>query len=155
MHDAIYTVSILGGYSLVVWCQYRMLKYLRCSADRMTEKTRKSHAEVNRALIVLVRPSPVYAKHCILQSITPLVGIIGPSALMVALLVLQLQLGPVVVYITLSMTTITLVNPLTILYFIRPFRQAVSDVIFSKSTLSAVPDRTVGTKSLELATITI
>ncbi|KAH7708215.1 hypothetical protein AAVH_24527 [Aphelenchoides avenae] len=139
MHDLMYTVSILGGYSLVIWCQYRMLKFLRYGSDKMTERTRKSHAEVNRALIVL--------------SVTPLVGIIGPSALMVALLVLQLQLGPVAVYITLSMTTITVVNPLTIVYFLRPFRKAVSDAIFSKSK-TAVLVRTVATRSLEMDTVT-
>lgn len=54
------------------------------------------------------------------------------------MLILQLQPGPYAVAITLCMSLITLANPITIVYFVRPFRRAISDVMSSYSRAVAV-----------------
>lgn len=54
MHHAMYMISTVGGYSIVVWCQYKIFAYLKSHGKSMHERTRRAHAEVNRALIILV-----------------------------------------------------------------------------------------------------
>ncbi|KAH7693372.1 7TM GPCR protein, partial [Aphelenchoides avenae] len=129
MHHTMYMISTVGGYSIVVWCQYKIFAYLKSHGKSMHERTRRAHAEVNRALIIL--------------AITPLISSIGPTAVIVLMLILQLQPGPYAVAITLCMSMITLVNPVTIVYFVRPFRRAISDVVSSYSRAAAASTMSV------------
>lgn len=54
MHHMMYLISSAGGYAIIVYSQVGVVKYLKRHGTSMRESTRKTHAEVNRALIALV-----------------------------------------------------------------------------------------------------
>lgn len=49
-----YMVSTIGGYTVIVTCQYKIMKYLRERRHLMSSATRRMNDELNRALVALV-----------------------------------------------------------------------------------------------------
>ncbi|KAI1699171.1 serpentine type 7TM GPCR chemoreceptor str domain-containing protein [Ditylenchus destructor] len=111
VHNCMYIVSVIGGYSVIIWCEIRMMAYLRQFGTSFRENTRKQHKEVNRALVAL--------------AIAPLFSMIAPIFVWVVCAALSITLGPVSALITVMMSLTTVANPLTIMYFIVPYRRAI------------------------------
>lgn len=49
-----YLVSTVGGYSMIITCQYRIMKYMAHHGSSMHETARQRHAYINKALVAMV-----------------------------------------------------------------------------------------------------
>ncbi|KAI1700586.1 serpentine type 7TM GPCR chemoreceptor srd domain-containing protein [Ditylenchus destructor] len=111
LHHVIYVGSLTVGYTIIIWCQGQIMTFMNKHGKSVHANTRRMHAEVNRALVAL--------------AITPSIALIVPVAIMMASLVFQITLGSVSAFVSTCLSIITVANPLTTIYFVRPFRQAV------------------------------
>ncbi|KAH7702104.1 Protein STR-14 [Aphelenchoides avenae] len=123
IHHLFYTVSCTGGYTLVIWCQSQIGSYLMRHGSSFRESTRKMHQDVNRALVAL--------------AITPLVSLMGPTFGYIAQVVLDFD-APCTSYVSSVMSMITLVNPLTTMFFVRSYRNAIVRIVSRQDALSSV-----------------
>ncbi|KAI1691114.1 serpentine type 7TM GPCR chemoreceptor str domain-containing protein [Ditylenchus destructor] len=114
IHHVFYFLSLFGGYIILIFCEMKIMDYIKITGS-VTEKTRKMHTEVNRALIAL--------------AVTPTLTLMAPVFTLVIALILRLTLGPSIAVISMTMTLITLVNPITSIYFIRPYRRVANRVV--------------------------
>ncbi|KAI1700614.1 serpentine type 7TM GPCR chemoreceptor str domain-containing protein [Ditylenchus destructor] len=133
IHHFFYSSSLFGGYVLLIFCEVKIMDYIKISGS-VTEKTRRMHAEVNRALIAL--------------AITPTLTLMAPVMTLMISLILRLTLGPSIAVISMTMTLITLVNPITSIYFIRPYRRVAARVLCCSRTTQ------IGSSTLATATAT-
>ncbi|KAH7721157.1 7TM GPCR protein [Aphelenchoides avenae] len=122
MHHLMYLVSTVGGYSMIIVCQYRIMKYLKHYGSSMHETARQRHAYINKALVAMVSVEDVEELGL---AVAPLLSSTGPSLTIIALMIFHQSPGSVTAFITLGTSLITLINPLTTIYFVRPFRDAV------------------------------
>ncbi|KAH7698397.1 7TM GPCR protein, partial [Aphelenchoides avenae] len=135
VHHLIYMISCIGGYTTIVWCECHIMKYLKRNQVSMHSRTRRMHADVNRALVAL--------------AIAPLLASTGPTALIVSLMVFRVSPGSIAAYITLGTSLITLINPLTTIYFVRSFRRVVANKLgfnwsVQVSAISSEPEHQAG-----------
>ncbi|KAI1706666.1 serpentine type 7TM GPCR chemoreceptor srd domain-containing protein [Ditylenchus destructor] len=108
LHSAYYAVTIMGGYAIILWCEYKIMKDLRQFIVNMRESTRRLHVEVHRALIAL--------------AVVPLFLLGIPLVFLLLLAVLQASPGPISAFMT--VTLITLANPITTICIVNPYRRA-------------------------------
>ncbi|KAH7699261.1 STR-94 protein, partial [Aphelenchoides avenae] len=118
IHHIFYMVTLSGGYGIVVWCQYKIIKHMHRHGKSIRESTRRAHAEINRAMVAL--------------AIAPLLTSMGPTLILVTCMVIDFSPGAITVYLSLGMTMITMMNPLTTIYFVRPFRESVMGMLTGK-----------------------
>ncbi|KAH7716249.1 hypothetical protein AAVH_16375 [Aphelenchoides avenae] len=107
-------ITLCGGYAIVIWCQYKILKFLTRHGKSFRKSTRRTHAEVNRAMVTM--------------AITPLLTSMGPTLILVICMVIDYSPGAITVYFSIGMSMITIANPLTTVFFVRAFRRAVLDM---------------------------
>ncbi|KAH7707889.1 7TM GPCR protein [Aphelenchoides avenae] len=124
LHHLIYFVSTLGGYSAIIWSHVKIGAFLKDRRQVMSPQTRRMQAQLTRMLTAL--------------AISPLLFITGPAAMTVVLIALQLSPGYMSAFVTVSMSLITVVNPLTTIFFVRPYRRAVIHAIGGKFTSGTV-----------------
>ncbi|KAI1703023.1 hypothetical protein Ddc_16739 [Ditylenchus destructor] len=62
---------------------------------------------------------------CVPLAITPSISLIMPVFVVVLALATSATLGPMAAFLSMCMSAITLANPLTVLYFVKPYRRAV------------------------------
>lgn len=55
LYSAMFTLTAVGAYSVVVWTELKMMAFINSHGHAMLESTRRMHAEVHRALIATVR----------------------------------------------------------------------------------------------------
>ncbi|KAH7702386.1 STR-94 protein, partial [Aphelenchoides avenae] len=122
LHHCFYTVTLCGGYVTVVWCQYKIFKYMQRHGKSIRESTRRAHVEVNRAMVAL--------------AVSPLITSMGPSLIILGCVVLGFSAGPIMVYLSVGMSLITVANPLTTIYFVRSYRKAIVGVV--KNTMGVL-----------------
>ncbi|KAH7694660.1 hypothetical protein AAVH_38289 [Aphelenchoides avenae] len=111
-------ITLLGGYGIVVWCQYKIIGHMQRHGKSIRESTRRTHADINRAMIAL--------------ALSPLLTSMGPTLILVGCMVVDFSPGAITVYLSLGMSMITLVNPITTIYFVRPYRDAVISMFDGK-----------------------
>ncbi|KAH7715700.1 hypothetical protein AAVH_16943 [Aphelenchoides avenae] len=75
----LYSISMNGGYCVIVWCEYRALQTIRFTKGAMRESTRKVHGEVHNALLT--------------PAICPLCSSIIPSSFFVMAAFFRVDLG--------------------------------------------------------------
>ncbi|KAH7703088.1 Protein Y9C9A.5 [Aphelenchoides avenae] len=110
-HHGFYTISCFGGYALIIWCQAKIWKHLGRHGSSYRESTRRMHDEVNRALLSL--------------AVAPLLTLFGPLFVFLYFIYTKTSSGLYSSLLMVMASAITCVNPLTTIYFVRPFRRAV------------------------------
>ncbi|KAH7703973.1 hypothetical protein AAVH_28845 [Aphelenchoides avenae] len=108
LHHILYLITLSVGYGLVVWCQYKIIKHMDCHGESIRESTRR------------------------IRAITPLLTSMGPAFILVLAMVIDYSPGVITVYLSVGMSMITMVNPITNIYFVRPYRNAVPEVFHGK-----------------------
>ncbi|KAI1699168.1 serpentine type 7TM GPCR chemoreceptor str domain-containing protein [Ditylenchus destructor] len=86
------------------------MKELRQFGGNTLESTRKLHMEVHRALIAL--------------AVAPLFVLLLPIVYFLVMIMLQATPGPISAFMTTVVTLITLVNPITTICIVKPYRRA-------------------------------
>ncbi|KAH7716496.1 hypothetical protein AAVH_16074 [Aphelenchoides avenae] len=123
IHHLFYIASCVGGYMLLIWCQSQIVVFLRRQGSSFRASTRRLHLEVNRALVAL--------------AITPLVSLIGPTFEYILQCLVDFD-APCTSYVSSVMSLITLVNPLTTMFFVRSYRNAVLRILRIKRSSDSV-----------------
>ncbi|KAH7726084.1 CBN-SRD-16 protein [Aphelenchoides avenae] len=116
------SLHIGGGYAMICWCEYRIFKFLQQADSEVYKQTRKMHAEVHRALLAL--------------AISPLIAVVMPCSFLLVCEALGASPGLFTVFITGFATSVTLINPLTTVIFVRPYRRAVQKMFCSGKLIS-------------------
>lgn len=78
--------------------------------------------ETEKVRIILIKSCISQRK---LQALTPLVSLV-PTIFMVGCTVLRFDIGQVTMFLTIAMTSITLMNPIATVTLVRPYRRAVN-----------------------------
>ncbi|KAI1700914.1 serpentine type 7TM GPCR chemoreceptor srd domain-containing protein [Ditylenchus destructor] len=112
VHHSFYMITLVVGYTMIIWCQSQIMTFLNQHGKSTHASTQRMHAEVNRAMLAL--------------AITPSISLIMPVFVVVLALATSATLGPMAAFLSMCMSAITLANPLTILYFVKPYRRAVT-----------------------------
>ncbi|KAH7719544.1 7TM GPCR protein [Aphelenchoides avenae] len=124
IYTGFYAISAGGGYALIVWCEWKILAHLRSLGESIHAATRRMHTEVHRALIAL--------------AVGPFVTAILPIAYFLVAIATQSSPGLATAFATSAATTITLLNPITTIYFIRPYRKQTLKVLGAGKQSSSV-----------------
>ncbi|KAI1697667.1 papain family cysteine protease domain-containing protein [Ditylenchus destructor] len=111
IHHTFYLTTLAVGYSIIIWCQSRIMQFFNKHGQSSHASTQRMHAEINRAMIAL--------------AITPTISLIMPVFIVVLALATSATLGPMAAFLSMCMSAITLANPLTVIYFVKPYRRAV------------------------------
>ncbi|KAH7722467.1 Protein STR-48 [Aphelenchoides avenae] len=123
LHNVFYATSVFVAYAVIIWCQRQSMRYLKKYSSSSRESTQRAHAEFNRALVVL--------------ALTPLVSLV-PTIFMVGCTVLRIDMGQVTMFLTIAMTSITLLNPIATILLVRPYRLVVIQTFKVKTNTVAV-----------------
>ncbi|KAH7706910.1 7TM GPCR protein [Aphelenchoides avenae] len=116
VHHGFYISSCVGGYALIVYSEFKIIRYLSRHGASIRASTRQMHAQVNRALIAL--------------AVAPLVASIGPILAIIGInLVNFAASASTFTPLTMVITSITLVNPITTIFFVRPYRNALLSML--------------------------
>lgn len=86
-----------------------------------------------------------------LQALTPLASLL-PSGLMCGANLVGTSFGPISVFVTIGMTSITLVNPIATIAIIKPYRHALLAVVFGRKSKNAVSAASSHFEGLDPAT---
>ncbi|KAH7717106.1 7TM GPCR protein [Aphelenchoides avenae] len=139
-----FTLAGIIVVSVIVFCEYAVLKKLRVATSMMRESTRRMHAELNKALIAL--------------AFAPLVLSCIPIVFFVTTIVIGANPGPITVMLASQMSWIAIANPITTTFFVRPYRRAVlqwlrisvskTDVSLTSGMRSKVEPKSCGQRSL-------
>ncbi|KAH7695393.1 hypothetical protein AAVH_37548, partial [Aphelenchoides avenae] len=113
VYCGMFSLTAVGSYSIVVWTEWKIMKFLGNAGDGMIEATRRMHAEVHRALIA--------------TALSPLLAC-APVIFFVTCFVLKVSPGPITAFIISVYNMIALVNPIMQIYFVRSYREAVLSV---------------------------
>ncbi|KAH7725756.1 CRE-STR-90 protein [Aphelenchoides avenae] len=130
IHHFFYLASSAGGYTLVIWCQSQIISFTSQHGSSYRASTRRLNQDVNRALVAL--------------AITPLISLMGPSFFYITQIMLDIR-NPCTAFLSLFMSLITLVNPVTTIFFVRPYRNAVMNVLCLGKRRQVVPSNAVST----------
>ncbi|KAH7698018.1 hypothetical protein AAVH_34894, partial [Aphelenchoides avenae] len=110
LYAGCYVITAGGGYLLIIWSEWKIITHLRRLGASIHETTKNMHADVHRALIAL--------------ALGPFVTAILPIAYFLTAMAARLLPSAGAAFATSVATTITLLNPITTIYFIRPYREA-------------------------------
>lgn len=113
------TVTTLLSIVQIVWYQRRVIRHLRLpDFQALPERTRRMHAELNRALIAF--------------AITP-IALSGANMMFFNVAVaFQLRIGLLGVVTMTQVSLVSAANPIAAMILIRPFRKEVSAWVTSK-----------------------
>ncbi|KAH7721200.1 7TM GPCR protein [Aphelenchoides avenae] len=145
LHHCFYMVTLCGGYGIVIWCQFQIIKFLHRNGKAFHENTRRTHAEVNRAMVTM--------------AITPLLTSMGPTLILVICMIIDYSPGAITVYFSVGMSMITIVNPITTIYFVRAYRHEICEMLKCplkrRPTSQTLPAQTFAAppSTMELATV--
>ncbi|KAI1691270.1 serpentine type 7TM GPCR chemoreceptor srd domain-containing protein [Ditylenchus destructor] len=105
-----WNVTCGGSIFIVAWCENRIAKNFDQLTQHSTHSgTQKMHKEFQRALLAM--------------AICPLVTSTIPVFYFIAVIALKLRPGPILALITICLTSVTLINPLTTIICFRCYRQ--------------------------------
>ncbi|KAH7710569.1 STR-90 protein [Aphelenchoides avenae] len=117
-------LAMIVGYALIFFCQYKVFRTVRAVGPLVNRKTQRLQSDLHKALLALAAG--------------PLLAVVIPGCAYSAAMLLRVDMGRASPYILLPATAITLVNPLTTLFFVRPFRRAISRVLSCRTRSSSV-----------------
>ncbi|KAH7704132.1 hypothetical protein AAVH_28687, partial [Aphelenchoides avenae] len=117
LHNVFYILSVTIGYAIIIWCQLEAVKYLKRYGQAFRASTQRAHREFNRALVVL--------------ALTPLASLL-PSGVMCAANLVGASFGPISAFMTVAMTSITLVNPIATIAIMKPYRGTLLAAAFGR-----------------------
>ncbi|KAH7720060.1 hypothetical protein AAVH_12481 [Aphelenchoides avenae] len=112
---ATYNVDVMVGYTIIIWCEYKVAKHLRSIGVAFSSRTRKMHDEAHKALIAL--------------AITPFITLFLPLIVFMVLMFTQKTPGWPLAFLCSTLTSVTLSNPITTAFFVRPYRRRVIRVV--------------------------
>uniref|UniRef100_A0AC35FDY4 G protein-coupled receptor n=1 Tax=Panagrolaimus sp. PS1159 TaxID=55785 RepID=A0AC35FDY4_9BILA len=144
------TLMVTISYSIVCWTSFKVWKHLKAMEGHMSVNTK----DVNRQMTLTL----------IIQAILPLLTLLCPIAFTAILLFSRITIEGFEICISLLLSTIPIVNSLTTIYVVKPYRNAMLKIIciFSKkystvnaaATTSNIPKET-SLKSQTAATINL
>ncbi|KAH7706763.1 Protein SRD-4 [Aphelenchoides avenae] len=136
IHHGFYIVSCGSGYVVILWCEVKIFRHLSRHGSSIHEKTKQMHAQVNRALISL--------------AIAPLAVMISPILFIFGVAFARVPISPTVyASLTLVFSLITCVNPLTTMYFVRPYRNSLMSVVKIRPAMASSVDPVTAERQLE------
>ncbi|KAI1713665.1 serpentine type 7TM GPCR chemoreceptor srd domain-containing protein [Ditylenchus destructor] len=103
LHHSFYMTTLVVGYTIIIWCQSKIMEFLNQHGKSSHASTQRMHAE----------------------AITPSISLIMPVFVVVLALAMSATLGPMAAFLSMCMSAITLANPVTVIYFVKPYRRAV------------------------------
>ncbi|KAH7706207.1 7TM GPCR protein, partial [Aphelenchoides avenae] len=110
----VFVLNSATGYSVIIFCEYRMLRKLRSMDNSAYASTRRMQADISRALVAL--------------AVSPLLSAVIPVVGAATCIFLHLNVGYTSAVMPFAVTAVTVVNPLTTCYFVLPYRRAVASV---------------------------
>uniref|UniRef100_A0A915EI62 G protein-coupled receptor n=1 Tax=Ditylenchus dipsaci TaxID=166011 RepID=A0A915EI62_9BILA len=135
VHNSFYMLSSAGGYTIIIYCQSKIIAYMGQFGSSSRASTRKMHEEFNRTLMAL--------------AITPLILLMGPEFLHALTIMLETE-SPLSAMLTLSTTLIAVVNPLTTMYLVKTYRRTIQR--FLGSCCFGIGNRIAGEQGFVTAT---
>ncbi|KAH7710560.1 hypothetical protein AAVH_22152 [Aphelenchoides avenae] len=112
IHLVVVTLSLAYTYGIVLWTEMQVFKKLRELGPSLHPVTRKMHSDVHKALVAL--------------AVGPFFSPMLPTLYFVFVLLFRLDFDTLPAFVTILASMITLINPITTCYFVRPFRRAVA-----------------------------
>ncbi|KAH7703939.1 hypothetical protein AAVH_28886, partial [Aphelenchoides avenae] len=110
-----FMVTMSVGYGLILWCEYKMIRYFRSLGVASSEMTRQLHSEIHKALIAL--------------AVAPFFTNVFPVYYFMFSVLSRSNTGVFSAFMVPMCASITLVNPLTSAYFVKSYRYAILDAL--------------------------
>ncbi|KAH7718381.1 7TM GPCR protein [Aphelenchoides avenae] len=106
----LFAVSITLNYIAIVYCKFNVHRKLTEHGASSNPSIRRMQTDLHYALISL--------------GVCPLVSLVIPVCVIIVAIVSGADVSSAAPWLSVACTTIALANPLTIVYFVRPFRYA-------------------------------
>ncbi|KAH7706553.1 7TM GPCR protein [Aphelenchoides avenae] len=121
VHLLLFMLNAASAYSVIVFCEYRMLLKLRSMEDSAYATTRRMQADISRALVAL--------------AVSPLLSAVIPVVGAATCILFHLNVGYTSAVMPFAVTAVTMVNPITTCYYVHPYRRVIS-AVFSRTKIS-------------------
>ncbi|KAH7697404.1 hypothetical protein AAVH_35514, partial [Aphelenchoides avenae] len=133
-------VNVSYNYAIISWCSVRIWRALRKPSAQASAKTKSLSVQMNRMLLV--------------QAVGPLVVVVSPLTMLLVVVYLEKQDAPELMLVCSVLSWVTLLNPLSTLFFVKAYRYKAIQLIFRKSirvshgTSSRLDNDTTGANGL-------
>lgn len=107
----LFATATLAGYALIFYCEYKVLRTVSFIGPLTNARSRRMQLDLHRALLAL--------------AFAPLITVIIPGSIYTTGIILHIDMGGISPFIVFCTSKITLINPLSTFYFIRPFRRGL------------------------------
>ncbi|KAH7721132.1 hypothetical protein AAVH_11368 [Aphelenchoides avenae] len=134
-----FLLTASGGYGLIIWSEWKMLKYLRSLGRASLQSTSEMHSEIHKALLAL--------------AVAPFFTCVIPIYYFMYYILSHSNSGHVSAFMVPMCASITLINPLTSAYFVKSYRYAILRALRLYRP-HVGPLKTVATGALSLAPTT-
>uniref|UniRef100_A0AC34GW33 G protein-coupled receptor n=1 Tax=Panagrolaimus sp. ES5 TaxID=591445 RepID=A0AC34GW33_9BILA len=118
------TLMVSFSYSIVIWTSYKVWKHLKAMEAHMTMNTK----DINRQMTVTL----------IMQAILPLFVLLLPIAITAVLLFSRVTIDGIGISISLLLSWIPIVNSLTTITVVKPYRNAMLKIIRLKRSSATI-----------------
>ncbi|KAH7702556.1 7TM GPCR protein [Aphelenchoides avenae] len=127
----LFAVSVTLNYVAIVYCKFNVHRKLTEHGASSNPSIRRMQADLHYALISL--------------GVCPLVSLVIPVCVIIVAIVSGADVSSAAPWLSVACTTIALANPLTIVYFVRPFRYASMKLLSCQWSSIAQASPTVST----------
>ncbi|KAH7709308.1 7TM GPCR protein [Aphelenchoides avenae] len=127
---SMWTVSCLGSTAIVAIFELKIKKYFDAMGAASHTGTRKMHRDFHRALMAM--------------AICPLITTSVPILYYMAAAYMELSPGPNQAFMTMAVSSITMFNPLTTIFFMRSYRQVILRPFMKKRQTDTFATRVTG-----------
>lgn len=124
IHGAVNVVTLSVGFLCIGWSEYKIMCHLRQFKSIMSSSALKRQRELHYALIAM--------------AVSPLVSTVIPSSVFLAAAIFGIPLGEYSAFLTIMVSLISLANPITSGYLVKPFRRRVLNTLCAPLGLSVV-----------------
>ncbi|KAH7697343.1 hypothetical protein AAVH_35574 [Aphelenchoides avenae] len=121
----LWTTSATGCFVTVVYCQIKILRHFQINTSDIPQSAKKTHSDIHRALLAM--------------AICPIVTTCLPSFYFVTCITLRLSPGPIAAFAVTAVSSVTWVNPIATICFVRSYRRAVISIVTCGRRSSVAP----------------
>lgn len=117
---ALATAVMLSVYVCIFCSERQVMRKFRIGRMSMRQSTKQLHADIHNALAAL--------------AICPIISMVIPANISLLAFFLHVNMGLVSPFLAVALTSVTLLNPITTCYFVRPFRRFILKTLCCHAT---------------------
>ncbi|KAH7680190.1 CRE-STR-4 protein [Aphelenchoides avenae] len=111
-------VTVAYNYAVITWCSFSIWRRLKANGVQLSSKTEAMHRQMNKMLVI--------------QAIGPILLVVSPLIMMFVVTYQRRQEAPELMLVCTMLSWITLLNPLSTIYFVKAYRFKALEILLCR-----------------------